>query len=63
MPVSSLTAADNSLMAASGLPAAASDVNCSGGVVLGVVVGVMLLALYLPIFNLGQAMRSGIAGQ
>ncbi len=31
-------------------------------VVLGVVIGVMLLALYLPIFNLGQAMRSGITG-
>ncbi len=31
-------------------------------VVLGVVIGVMLLALYLPIFNLGQAMRSGISG-
>lgn len=31
-------------------------------VVLGVVVGVMLLALYLPIFNLGQAMRSGMLG-
>lgn len=31
-------------------------------VVLGVVVGVMLLALYLPIFNLGQAMRSGMVG-
>jgi hypothetical protein len=25
-------------------------------------VGVMLLALYLPIFNLGQAMRSGLLG-
>lgn len=32
-------------------------------VVLGVVVGVMLLALYLPIFNLGQAMRSGMVGR
>ncbi|MFN8586245.1 MAG: type II secretion system F family protein [Candidatus Eisenbacteria bacterium] len=31
-------------------------------VVLGVVIGVMLLALYLPIFNLGQAMRSGLVG-
>jgi type IV pilus assembly protein PilC len=29
-------------------------------VVLGGVVGVMLLALYLPIFSLGQAMRSGL---
>ena len=29
-------------------------------VVLGGMVGVMLLALYLPIFNLGQAMRSGL---
>ena len=32
-------------------------------VVLGGMVGVMLLALYLPIFNLGQAMRSGLLGQ
>jgi type IV pilus assembly protein PilC len=32
-------------------------------VVLGVVVGVMLLALYLPIFNLGQAMRTGMIGR
>ncbi|MEO5617673.1 MAG: type II secretion system F family protein [Candidatus Eisenbacteria bacterium] len=32
-------------------------------VVLGGMVGVMLLALYLPIFNLGQAMRSGVLGQ
>src|SRR5262245_15934315 len=31
-------------------------------VVLGGIVGVMLLALYLPIFNLGQAMRSGLLG-
>jgi type IV pilus assembly protein PilC len=31
-------------------------------VVLGGMVGVMLLALYLPIFNLGQAMRSGLLG-
>lgn len=31
-------------------------------VVLGLVIGVMLLALYLPIFNLGQAMRSGLVG-
>ena len=31
-------------------------------VVLGGMVGVMLLALYLPIFNLGQAMRSGLIG-
>jgi type IV pilus assembly protein PilC len=29
-------------------------------VVLGGVVGMMLLALYLPIFSLGQAMRSGL---
>ena len=29
-------------------------------VVLGGLVGVMLLALYLPIFNLGQAMRQGL---
>jgi len=29
-------------------------------VVLGGIVGVMLLALYLPIFSLGQAMRSGL---
>ncbi|NOT32622.1 MAG: type II secretion system F family protein [Candidatus Eisenbacteria bacterium] len=29
-------------------------------VVLGGMVGLMLLALYLPIFNLGQAMRSGL---
>ncbi len=31
-------------------------------VVLGGLVGVMLLALYLPIFSLGQAMRSGLIG-
>lgn len=31
-------------------------------VVLGGIVGVMLIALYLPIFNLGQAMRSGLIG-
>jgi type II secretory pathway component PulF len=31
-------------------------------VILGLVIGVMLLALYLPIFNLGQAMRSGMIG-
>ena len=31
-------------------------------VVLGGMVGVILLALYLPIFNLGQAMRSGLLG-
>jgi type IV pilus assembly protein PilC len=31
-------------------------------VVLGGLVGVMLLALYLPIFSLGQAMRSGLLG-
>jgi type IV pilus assembly protein PilC len=31
-------------------------------VVVGVVVGMMLLALYLPIFSLGQAMRSGLLG-
>jgi len=29
-------------------------------VVLGLVIGVMLVALYLPIFSLGQAMRSGL---
>jgi len=32
-------------------------------VVLGGLVGVMLLALYLPIFNLGQAMRQGLIGR
>jgi type IV pilus assembly protein PilC len=31
-------------------------------VTLGIVVGLVLLALYLPIFNLGQAMRSGLVG-
>jgi len=31
-------------------------------VVLGAVVGVMLVALYLPIFSLGQAMRTGLLG-
>jgi len=31
-------------------------------VTLGLIVGVMLIALYLPIFNLGQAMRSGLVG-
>jgi len=31
-------------------------------VVLGAVIGMMLLALYLPIFNLGQAMRQGLLG-
>jgi type IV pilus assembly protein PilC len=31
-------------------------------VTLGTIVGVMLIALYLPIFNLGQAMRSGLLG-
>ena len=31
-------------------------------VVLGVIIGVMLVALYLPIFNLGQAMRTGLTG-
>jgi type IV pilus assembly protein PilC len=31
-------------------------------VVLGGIVGIMLIALYLPIFNLGQAMRSGLIG-
>ena len=31
-------------------------------VILGVVIGLMLIALYLPIFNLGQAMRSGLLG-
>lgn len=31
-------------------------------VVLGLVVGMMLIALYLPIFSLGQAMRSGLLG-
>lgn len=31
-------------------------------VVLGGVIGTLLLALYLPIFNLGQAMRQGLVG-
>jgi type IV pilus assembly protein PilC len=31
-------------------------------VVLGALVGLMLVALYLPIFSLGQAMRSGMLG-
>lgn len=31
-------------------------------VVLGSLIGIMLVALYLPIFNLGQAMRSGLLG-
>jgi type II secretory pathway component PulF len=31
-------------------------------VILGGVVGMMLIALYLPIFNLGQAMRTGLLG-
>ncbi len=31
-------------------------------VLLGGVVGIVLIALYLPIFNLGQAMRSGLLG-
>jgi type IV pilus assembly protein PilC len=31
-------------------------------VLLGLVVGLMLVALYLPIFSLGQAMRQGIVG-
>lgn len=31
-------------------------------VLLGGVVGIILIALYLPIFNLGQAMRSGLLG-
>jgi type IV pilus assembly protein PilC len=31
-------------------------------VMLGLLVGLMLIALYLPIFNLGQAMRSGLTG-
>lgn len=32
-------------------------------VLLGLVIALMLVALYLPIFNLGQAMRSGMLGQ
>jgi type IV pilus assembly protein PilC len=31
-------------------------------VLLGGIVGIILIALYLPIFNLGQAMRSGLLG-
>lgn len=31
-------------------------------VLLGLVIALMLVALYLPIFNLGQAMRSGMIG-
>ncbi len=31
-------------------------------VILGAVIGIMLLALYLPIFSLGQAMRQGLLG-
>src|SRR5262249_35015571 len=31
-------------------------------VLLGVVIALMLVALYLPIFNLGHAMRSGMLG-
>jgi type IV pilus assembly protein PilC len=31
-------------------------------VLLGLIVGLMLVALYLPIFSLGQAMRSGLLG-
>lgn len=31
-------------------------------VLLGVVIALMLVALYLPIFNLGHAMRSGVLG-
>jgi len=31
-------------------------------VTLGLLIGIMLIALYLPIFNLGQAMRSGLNG-
>jgi type IV pilus assembly protein PilC len=31
-------------------------------VILGAIVGVMLIALYLPIFSLGQAMRQGMLG-
>jgi type IV pilus assembly protein PilC len=32
-------------------------------VILGAIVGIMLVALYLPIFSLGQAMRQGLLGQ
>jgi len=31
-------------------------------VILGAIVGIMLIALYLPIFSLGQAMRQGLLG-
>jgi type IV pilus assembly protein PilC len=31
-------------------------------VILGAIVGIMLIALYLPIFSLGQAMRQGVVG-
>ena len=31
-------------------------------VILGAVVGIMLIALYLPVFSLGQAMRQGLLG-
>ena len=31
-------------------------------VLLGIVIALMLVALYLPIFNLGHAMRSGLLG-
>ncbi len=31
-------------------------------VALGIVIGMMLVALYLPIFSLGQAMRTGLVG-
>jgi type IV pilus assembly protein PilC len=31
-------------------------------VILGAIVGIMLIALYLPIFSLGQAMRQGVLG-
>ena len=31
-------------------------------VVLGGIIGIMLIALYLPIFNLGQAMKAGMLG-
>ena len=32
-------------------------------VVLGGIIGIMLIALYLPIFNLGQAMKAGMLNQ
>ncbi len=32
-------------------------------VILGAIVGIMLIALYLPVFSLGQAMRQGLLGQ